>query len=63
VAQAARLVGLSALAGDENGYSNSAEDVMFLDLRDPEGMPITPVWRGYALTTHEACPLCRRGSS
>lgn len=58
--QAARLA-LATLSRSESGaYPDFDDDVLVVQVRDPNGRPIPPRWTGHHLECHPACPLCAR---
>jgi hypothetical protein len=57
VAQAAR-VAFGLLSGTEGGYPASSGDVFAVQLREPDGTPVPPIWTTFDLPPDVRCDAC-----
>lgn len=53
--QAARVAVGSLLSSDPAGYPQDGYDAHILSLREKDGRPVPPTWRGFAVTRHPKC--------
>jgi ubiquitin-protein ligase len=53
--QAARVAVGALLSSSPAGYPEDGHDAHILSLREKDGRPIPPAWRGFAVTRHPKC--------